>query len=393
LATDRYSQLGASATKAGLHSQLDKLGLSSGEGLFAGVTPDFAGDDSYWSFLHSDGAGTKSIVALLSYLENGDINSFTGLAQDALVMNLDDVFCLGIPENLVLANAIARNSRIINDQMVGAVIGGYKALTDRLSKLGINIQLGGGETADCGDVVRNLLVDAVIAGRIKKSAVINPNLIVPGDVIVGLASFGKASYEDSQNSGIGSNGLTLARHALLSKKHLPSSLDVADPGADNSVCYTGPFKVSDSPENLGMSIGQALLSPTRSFAPVLKKIYQTLGNQVHGAIHVTGGGLTKVLRFGKGNRYVKDSLFPVPPIFQLIQQHGEVSWKEMHQVFNMGQRFELYLPEKYTEVAISAAAEFSIDAKIIGHVEALDDNSKHNEVVVKSTNGQFEYNL
>ncbi len=392
----QYEKLGASATKAGLHDALKRAGVSESSGLFAQVTPDIAGDDSYSSFVHCDGAGTKSIIAYLVYRETGDLNAFAGLAQDALVMNLDDVLCLGTPERLVLANAVARNARLINNDALEVLIKSYKTLASDLRAMGVPLDLTGGETADCGDVVRTLLVDAVITGRIKKSALINNNRIVPGDIIVGLSSTGKASYEKTTNSGVASNGLTLARHSLLKKSYAENFPEVVDPDLEKAIIYRGPFSVSDRPEGLGMTVGEALLSPTRTYAPLLMDLYQSLPSEIHGVIHVTGGGLTKVLRFGQGNRYVKNHLFPTPPLFQLIQKHGEVPAREMYQVFNMGQRIEVYLPEKYLDQLIKIAQSFSIDAQVIGRVEKNGDQSKNSVVVSTPANEpqeDFEYEL
>jgi phosphoribosylformylglycinamidine cyclo-ligase len=388
----KYDQLGASASKAGLHKALDKAGLSEDLGLFAKVNSDIAGNPDYYSFLHADGAGTKSIIAYLIYRETGSTSAFANLAHDALAMNLDDIFCLGIPENLLLSNTIGRNAKLINDDAVSEIISSYKKLTEMLATQGIDIELSGGETADCGDVVRTLMVDAVLAGRIKKQNIIDPKNIVPGDIIVGLSNTGKASYEKTENSSVASNGLTLARHCLLSKDYKEKYPEIVDENIKgNAIAYGGPFKVTDTPEGLGMTIGEALSSPTRTFAPVLAKIYQALPGQVHGAIHTTGGGLTKVLRFGKGNVYVKNNLFPTPPLYSLIQEHGNVQWREMYQVFNMGHRLELYLDKAHLSSVIEIAKIFNIEAQQIGVVEK--STGQTNKVRVESKNGTFEYTL
>lgn len=385
-----YEKLGASASKAGLHKALEAAGFDLSDGLFASVVPDIAGDENYLSFLHCDGAGTKSIVAYLAYKESNDLKCFAGLAQDALVMNLDDIFCIGLPENLFLANAIARNANLIPDAAIGEIVANYKKLCSSLKEQNIEISLSGGETADCGDLIRTLLVDAVVGGRIKKENLINTNNIIPGDVIVGISSTGKASYEEKENSGVASNGLTLARHSLISKQYVRDYPEILDPAVNPDYAYRGPFKLSDRPDGLGMSIGEALLSPTRTYVPILAKIYKALGKEVHGVIHQTGGGLTKVLRFGKNNRYVKNNLFEVPPLFKLIQEHGAVSWQEMYQVFNMGHRIEVYLPMDSASEVIKIANQFGLAAKQVGHVEKSKDK---NEVVVESKNGVFEYTL
>jgi phosphoribosylformylglycinamidine cyclo-ligase len=346
----QYEKFGASASKSGLHTALKNAGASSTHsGFFAQLGTDYTGDPKYKSFLHCDGAGTKSIVAYLLYKSTGDPNVFSGLAQDALVMNLDDVFCVGIPENLLLANTIQRNANLIDDLILEAIIKQYNALCSLFSGFGINIEMVGGETADCGDIVRTILVDAVLAGRVKNDNLINANAIVPGDIIIGLSSTGQATYENSPNSGIGSNGLTLARHALLKNEYAVTYPEVLDPAISLDTAYNGPFSVTDTHNKLNTSIGSALLSPTRSYAPLLMKIYEKLSKNIHGAIHVTGGGQTKILRFGQNNLYIKDNLFDTPPIFELIKEHGEVDWREMYQVFNMGHRFELYVPEQFAK--------------------------------------------
>lgn len=383
-----YEQLGASASKAGVHAALKSAGMDESSSYFARLNADIAGDPNFMSFLHADGAGTKAIVAYLLFKETGNAEVFAGLAQDALVMNLDDVFCTGLPTGLLLSNAIARNARLITDDCIAAIIRRYKELVSELAAHGINIDLSGGETADMGDVVRTLVVDATLAGRIAKKNIVDCNNIIPGDAIVGLSSTGKANYEKVANSGMGSNGLTLARHALLAKTQLA---EVCDPQIDAAVAYRGPFKVTDKPAGLGMSVGEALLSPTRTYAPVLKQVFEKLGSDVHGVIHATGGAMTKVLRFGQGNRYVKDNLFPIPALFQLIQEHGKVSAKEMYQVFNMGQRMELYVPATRAADVIAISKSFGIEARQIGRVEKSADEK--NSVVVKSSQGEFTYSL
>ena len=393
-----YDALGVSASKSGLHAVLQKAGMEeSNHGLFASITPDIAGNEDYVSFVHCDGAGTKTIVPYLLAKETGSTHYFAGLAQDALVMNLDDVYCLGQVESLVLANAIARNQLIIDDEMLGAIISSYKSLTSSMQQHGIPLALTGGETADCGDIVQTAVVDAVISGRIRKDALVSTHAITTGDVIIGLSSTGKASYEDIDNSGISSNGLTLARHALLTKAYTEEYPEVVNPKLDKSVVYRGPFRVTDSPEILkGKTIGEALASPTRTYAPVLKSLYETLGAEIHGVIHNTGGGQTKVLRFGrkkgdKAKHYIKDNLFSPPPLFQLIQKHGDVTWKEMYQVFNMGHRMEIYSAESNAKKIIEVANDFGIEAQVVGRVEESTERS--NKVTLETTQGAFEYSL
>lgn len=384
-----YASLGASATKAGLHKALKDAGVPEQAGLFAVINQDLAEDKDFAAFMHCDGAGTKSVVAYLVYRDSGDIKAFSGLAQDALVMNLDDIFCLGSPQKLILGNIIQRNAHKIPDAAIQVILERYLELTKMLRSHGINIEFSGGETADCGDVVRTLLVDAVLSGRLKRETIINTLKIAPGDLIVGLSNTGCSAYEQSENSSIGSNGLTLARHALLSKKYIEQFPEVVDPSLPRDTVYSGPYLTSDQPAELPMSVGAALLSPTRTYAPVLHEVYQRLGSHVHGAIHLSGGGQTKPLRFGKDVRYVKDSFFPCPPLFSLIQKYGKVSWEEMYQVFNMGHRLELYVSESHAQAVMDTAASFHIEARVVGHVEAATQSG--NEVVLKTPHGEFSY--
>jgi len=390
---DSYQRLGASASKKGIHAALSSAGLAAdSDGLFASVMPDLAGDNAYCSFLHCDGAGTKSIVAYLLYRVTGQTSHFAGLAQDALVMNIDDVFCIGTPESLMLSNLVGRNSRLISDDILRVLFESYRSLAEKFAALGVPFTLAGGETADCGDVVRTLMVDAVLAGRIKKSSLVRASNIKPGDVIIGLSSTGKAEYEAVENSGIGSNGLTLARHALLSSTCADKFPEVLDPHLDQEIRYRGPFSVVDRAPGLTMTVGEALASPTRSYAPVLAKIFAECGAAVHGVIHQTGGGQTKVLRFGKGNRIIKDALFPTPPLFALIQKHGAVPWREMYQVFNMGHRMEVYADPSAAGRIIDLASAFGIEAKKIGRVEK-NSSATANAVVVHAPDGVHEYTL
>jgi phosphoribosylformylglycinamidine cyclo-ligase len=386
----QYQSLGTSADKAELHAALKSAGLSDGSKFFAQMLPDFAGDESYLSFVHSDGAGTKSLVAYLIYKETGDPSVFKGIAQDALVMNLDDLFCVGPCEGLVLSNAIARNAHLVGESVLTELFKGYKDCVEDLKKFGVNISLGGGETADVGDVVRTILVDATLCGRIKKVNLVDTSKISEGDAIVGLASFGTCKYDKFNNSGIGSNGLTLARHALIDSSYQEKYPEITALENSTRTISSGKFKLSDSPNKLGMTIGEALLSPTRTYAPVLTKIFKALSGRINGVIHNTGGGLSKVIRFGKGNRYVKNDLFPTPELFKLIQESTSVSAQEMCRVFNLGQRLEIYLPDSEVQTVIKVAESLGVQAKKIGYVEKSKD-PRQNEVVV--TYGNEEVNF
>ena len=377
----QYQSLGTSADKAELHSALKSAGISESSKYFAQLLPDFAGEDNYLSFVHSDGAGTKSIVAYLVYRETGDPTVFRGIAQDALVMNLDDLFAVGPCESLVLSNAIARNANLVKEDALTEIFKGYKDCVESLSKFGINIALGGGETADVGDVVRTLLVDATLCGRIKKSSLIDTSRIVPGDAIIGLASFGICTYDKFNNSGIGSNGLTLARHAMLSAAYQAKYPEITALENPDRVKSTGKYKIQESPDGLGMKISEALLSPTRSYAPVLNKLYKEIPTDIHGVIHNTGGGLSKVIRFGKNNRYVKNNLFSTPALFNLIQSGANVAPQEMCRVFNLGQRMEIYTPSNNVNAVLQLAQSLGVEAMQIGVVEKSSKDG-FNEVIV-----------
>lgn len=387
-----YSALGASADKDGLHQVLDTIGALPDENYFCQLVKQSNLDSSsnYRSFIHSDGAGTKSIISYLWYKETSSNEYFGRLAQDALVMNLDDVYCLGDVEDLVLSNAIARNSRHISDNLIAPIIKSYYELGEKLNSLSVPICISGGETADCGDVVRTLIVDATLFGRIKNDALISPSNIKAGDVIVSLASFGKATYEETYNSGIGSNGLTLARHALLKNEYAIRFPEIKDPELDNSISYQGPFSVIDTIKEMNsMTIGDALSSPTRTYAPVLKEIFSKVNiKDIHGVIHLTGGAHGKVLRFLPNNcRIIKDNLIEAPALFSLIQEHGKIELREMYRVFNMGNRLDIYCPEKIADTIINIAKTFNIEAKKSGHIESSDKK----EVILKTSDKEIIY--
>lgn len=382
-----YETLGASASKEGLHRALSEAGLEEETGYFCQLVEDIAGDPAYYSFVHCDGAGTKSIIAYLLYRETGSVEHFAGLAQDALVMNLDDVYCVGVPQSIILSNIINRNKDRFPDSALSVLLKSYAHLCQEYEKLGIPIRLGGGETADCGDIVHTVAIDAIVAGRIPRKAAIDTKGILPGDAIVGFSSTGQSTYESTPNSGIGSNGLTLARHALLSRSSVSKYPEV---GAENEAGWKGPYKVTDFVSSLSSTVGAALVSPTRTYAPILSHVFRELGERVHGCVHCSGGGQTKPLRFGRNVRYVKDALFPVPPLFQLIQDCAQVGWQEMYQVFNMGHRMEIYVPESVVERVIEISLSFGVEAKRIGHVE---ESPEGNEVKITSPYGEFVYQL
>ncbi len=365
-----YEAVGASADKKGLHKILENLGHSGVEPYFCKVSKDLSQDSDFNSIIHCDGAGTKSIIAYLHYKSTGSFEYFKRLAHDALFMNLDDVYCIGRPDTLLYANTLARNVKLIPDEAIEAIITEYILLGKKLRDLGIPLEISGGETADCGDVVRTLLVDGTLVGRIRKTELISANNISPGDLVIGLSSSGKTTYEDVVNSGIGSNGLTLARHALLSKTSANSFPEVLDPNLEQVHSYQGPFQVTDSPSELGMTVGDAMSSPTRTFAPVLKSILDSHHDDISGIIHLTGGAHGKVLRFINNVKVVKNKL-PVPaPIFSLIQNSAKITNKEMYRVFNMGTRMEVYCKENAAESILEICEGFKLEASVIGHVES-----------------------
>lgn len=375
-----YASLGASSSKEGVHAALDRVEVSP---YFSDLFTDFSGDPDYFSLLHSDGAGTKSLVAYLLFRETGNATHFRGLAQDSLVMNLDDVACVGAFEGLALSNVIGRNRGYIPDAVIKEIISGYKETCDKLRPLGIYITLTGGETADLGNLVKTIVVDSSLHARVKRNEVIDTRRIESGDIIVGLSNFGVSSFEVAPQSGIGSNGLTLARHALLDPSYENRFPEISD-DVSKRLPTKGNFSVMDTPPELSMSIGNALLSPTRPYAPLLKKLHQVLGSEhLHALIHCTGGGQTKILRFGQKKHFVKNSLFPTPPLFNLIQRSAKVPWSEMFCVFNMGHRMEIVCPKEHFQVIHDTAQEYQIEAKIIGYVEDSTDPERRNQLTIR----------
>ena len=380
-----YAALGASSAKAGI---LNAIGESETSRYFASPTEDPSGDPSYAYFLHADGAGTKSIVAYLLYRETGDVFWFRSLAIDSLVMNLDDLACSGAVDGLVLSNTIGRNRHLVPDAAVAEIIQGYSDTATSLRKYGIAITMAGGETADVGDLVRTLIVDSTVSARIPRKKLVDAYRVSAGDVIVGFSSTGQSTLEQKPNSGIGSNGLTLARNTLLSRYHVDKYPEVSDPCTPAHLGYAGDFKVTDSHTDIGMTIGEALLSPTRPYTPLVKALLESFHDHVHSLVHCTGGGQTKIKRFGKNVSFIKDDLFPVPPIFSLIQSTGNIPWHEMYAVFNMGHRLEACVTAEVTPDVISLAGQFGIAAKVIGRVTSHEGG---NEVVIRSPHGDFVY--
>jgi phosphoribosylformylglycinamidine cyclo-ligase len=381
-----YSQRGVSAQKEEVHSATKNLEKGLYPKAFCKIFPDIlCGDENWVNIMHADGAGTKSILAYLYWKETGDVSIWKGIAQDAIVMNLDDLLCTGIYDNLLFSSTIDRNKKLIPGEVLEAIITGSQEFFDSMKKFGVNIHYLGGETADVGDVVRTIAVNGTMVARWPKEKLVTNENIKAGDVIVGLAGFGKANYENEYNSGIASNGLTSARHDLLHKTYGARFHESYDTSLDEHVVYIGPHLITDEIKigNEQLSIGKLLLSPTRTFAPVIKEILEDHFDAVHGLIHCSGGGQTKCMKYMPDNvQVVKDNLFDPPIIFQLIQQASKADDKEMYQVFNMGTRMEIYMDEKNADALISISKNLGVDAKVIGRVE----KSEKKELVIKTKN-------
>jgi phosphoribosylformylglycinamidine cyclo-ligase len=386
-----YSQRGVSAQKEDVEAATKSLDKGLYPNSFCKIYPDtLCGDDGWVNIMHADGAGTKSILAYLYWKETGDLSVWKGIARDAIVMNLDDLLCTGVYNNLLFSSTIDRNKKLIPAEVLQAIIDGSQEFFDMLRKFGVNIHYLGGETADVGDVVRTIAVNGTMVGRWPKERLITNEKITPGDVIVGLASFGKANYEDEYNSGIGSNGLTSARHDLLHKTYAARFHESFDTSLDEHVVYVGPHLMTDEVTigNGQFAIGDLLLSPTRTFSPVLKEILENDFDAIHGLVHCSGGGQTKCMKYMPDNvRIVKDNLFEPPIIFQLIQQASRADDREMYQVFNMGTRMEIYTEEKNADIILSASKKYGVDAQVIGRIEI----SNHKELVIKTARGEINF--
>lgn len=382
-------QRGVSASKEDVHAAIQNIDKGLFPGAFCKITDDLlGGDPEYCTVMHADGAGTKSALAYAYWRETGNLNVWRGIAQDAVVMNLDDLLCVGVYDNILLSSTIGRNKRLIPGEVIRAIIEGTEAVCEKLRSHGVHIQLTGGETADVGDLVRTIIVDSTVVARAKRNAIITNSEIQPGDVIVGLSSFGQTTYEDEYNGGMGSNGLTSARHDVFSKQlgyQYPESYDNDLP---QELVYTGTRRLTETIEGLPLDIGKLVLSPTRTYAPVIREVLQTLGKQVHGLVHCSGGAQTKVLSFVRNMRVVKNNLFPTPPLFHLIQRESGTPWSEMYKVFNMGHRMEVYLDARNAETVIRIAKKYHVEAQIVGYCEALDGQR---EVRIDTNEGSFVY--
>jgi len=385
----RYAQRGVSASKVDVHNAIKNIDKGLFPKAFCKIVPDYLSNDKdYCLVMHADGAGTKSALAYMYWKETGDLSVWKGIAQDALIMNIDDLLCVGVTDNIMLSSTIGRNKNLIPGEVIAAIINGTEELIAELKRFDVNIHSTGGETADVGDLVRTIIVDSTVTARMKRSDVIDNANIQDGDVIVGLASFGQATYEKEYNGGMGSNGLTSARHDVFHKylaTKYPESFDALVP---EELVYSGQVNLTDVVENSPLDAGKLVLSPTRTYAPIIKEILSSYNKKtIHGMVHCSGGAQTKILHFIDKLHIVKDNLFPVPPLFKLIQEQSKTDWKEMYQVFNCGHRMELYVSPEVAGDIISISKSFKVDAQIIGRVEAL--NSK--KLTIKSEFGEFSY--
>ena len=384
----KYSKRGVSSSKEDVHAAIKNTDKGLYPKAFCKIVPDFlGGDKEFCNIMHSDGAGTKSSLAYIYWKETGDLSVWKGIAQDAIVMNVDDLLCVGACDNILFSSTIGRNKNHIPGEIISAVINGTEEVLKELRSLGIGIWSTGGETADMGDLVRTIVIDSTVITRMKRSDVISNHTIGDGDVIIGLSSSGKTSYEETYNSGMGSNGLTSARHDLfapyLASKY-PESLDTTLP---YDLIYSGKYRLTDPIDGLNTDAGKLVLSPTRTYAPVVKKIFETMRSEIHGLVHCSGGGQTKVMHFIENMHIVKNNLFPLPPLFRMIQEQSGTAWEEMYKVFNMGHRFEIYTNQKNAAGIINIAAAFNLDARVVGYCEASDGK----KLTLISEFGTFEY--
>jgi phosphoribosylformylglycinamidine cyclo-ligase len=385
---NRYALRGVSSSKEDVHNAIKNLDKGLFPKAFCKIVPDYlTGDSDYCLVMHADGAGTKSSLGYVYWKETGDMSVWKGIAQDAIVMNTDDLLCVGVTDNILLSSTIGRNKGLVPGEVISAVISGTEAFVEKMRDFDVNMVLTGGETADVGDLVRTIIVDSTVCARIKRSEVIDNSRIAAGDVIVALASFGKASYEDEYNGGMGSNGLTSARHDVFCKELAAKYPESFDNSIPSELIYSGTKSLTEIEPQTGLTYGKLVLSPTRTYAPVIKEILKLHRHDIHGMVHCSGGAQTKVLHFVNNLRIIKDNLFPVPPLFGTIKDESNAEWREMYKVFNMGHRMEIYLPENIAHSVISISERFGIDAKIIGRVEASDSN----ELVIESEFGTFKY--
>ncbi len=384
----RYMQRGVSASKEDVHNAIKNIDKGIFPKAFCKIIPDILGNDpDYCNIMHADGAGTKSSLAYIYWRETGDLSVWKGIAQDALIMNIDDLLCVGAVTNVLVSSTIGRNKRLIPGEVIAAIINGTEELMQELREMGVMVYGTGGETADVGDLVRTLIVDSTVTCRMRRDRVIDNARIAPGDVIVGLSSSGQATYEKGYNGGMGSNGLTSARHDVFANYLAQKYPESYDNGIDPSLVYTGSYSLTRQIEHLGINAGQLVLSPTRTYAPVVVELLESMREKIHGMVHCSGGAQTKVLHFVDKLKITKDCLFAVPPLFRIIQQESGTSWQEMYKVFNMGHRLEIYLEPQYADQVIAVANRFGIDAQIVGRCEASETKS----LTIRSEEGTFHY--
>lgn len=388
MSNQRYDLRGVSASKEDVHNAIKNVDKGLFPKAFCKIIPDIlCGDKDYCNIMHADGAGTKSSLAYAYWKETGDLGVWKGIAQDALIMNIDDLLCVGATDNILLSSTIGRNKLLIPGEVIAAIINGTEELLSELRELGVGIYSTGGETADVGDLVRTIIVDSTVTCRMRRDDVINNANIAGGDVIVGMASFGKASYEHEYNGGMGSNGLTSARHDVFAKYIAEKYPETFDKNVPDELIYSGGLKLTDKVPETGLTAGKLVLSPTRTYAPVIKKLLDLMRPRIHGMVHCSGGAQTKVMHFVENKHVVKDNLFPVPPLFRIIQEQSGTDWKEMYKVFNMGHRMEVYVAPEDAQAVIDVAKSFNIDARIVGRV----DDAPANRLTIKSEHGVFEY--
>lgn len=388
MSNQRYDLRGVSASKEDVHNAIKNVDKGLFPKAFCKIIPDIlCGDDKYCNIMHADGAGTKSSLAYAYWKETGDLSVWKGIAQDALIMNIDDLLCVGATDNILLSSTIGRNKLLIPGEVIAAIINGTEELLDELRSLGVGIYSTGGETADVGDLVRTIIVDSTVTCRMKRSDVINNANIKGGDAIVGMASFGQASYEKEYNGGMGSNGLTSARHDVFSKYLAENYPETYDKNVPEELIYSGGLKLTDRIPETALDAGKLVLSPTRTYAPVIKKLLDAMRPKIHGMVHCSGGAQTKIMHFVENKHVIKDNLFPIPPLFKTIKEQSGTDWKEMYKVFNMGHRMEIYLSPQDAQEVIDIAQSFNIDARIVGHVE----DAKANKLTITSEYGTFEY--
>ncbi|HOS72939.1 MAG TPA: AIR synthase-related protein [Bacteroidales bacterium] len=384
----KYDLRGVSSQKEDVHAAIRNIDRGLFPKAFCKIVPDIlGGDPEYCNVMHADGAGTKSSLAYVYWKETGDMSVWKGIARDAIVMNIDDLLCIGAADNILVSSTIGRNRNLVPGEVISAIIGGMEEVLEDLRSMGIGIWSTGGETADLGDLVRTIVVDSTVIARMKRADVISNHNIRPGDVIVGLASYGRTSYEREYNGGMGSNGLTSARHDVFGSYLAERYPESYDSGMPENLFYTGRLKLTDPVEGSTLNAGKLVLSPTRTYAPVIRELLESMRHEIHGMIHCTGGGQTKILHFVDNMHVVKDNLFPLPPLFRMIREQGGTEWREMYQVFNMGHRFEIYTGQKNADKIISTASAFGLDARIIGHCKASDTK----KLTIVSESGRYEY--